>query len=214
MTLFDLLFIAIFLTSVALVLRSLYLVLRGRRERAVRILAWWGGFLVVYLGIEMGVSLTTPQRVLQMGEDRCFDDWCLVVDGVRLAPSIGQGEGAARAQGVFYIVTIRVSSRAKRVSQRAPDSKVILTDRQEKRYDPSPAGQKAYEAANGPAAPLGALLAPGASFTTVRVFDLPKNAVDPSAIVLHGEGPGWFVIGDDASLLHKRTVIRLRTSGS
>src|SRR5713226_2409440 len=96
MTLFDLLFIAIFLTSVVLVLRSLYLALRRRRESAVRILAWWGGFLAVYLGVVMGISLTTPQRVLQMGEDRCFDDWCLAVDGVTLAPSIGQGEGAGR----------------------------------------------------------------------------------------------------------------------
>jgi hypothetical protein len=89
---------------------------------------------------------------------------------------------------------------------------VHLVDSQGRAYDPSSVGQKAHEVQNGAARPLGDLLSPGSSFTTVRVFDLPLEAKEVGLVVVHGSWPGWFIIGDSQSLLHKRITIKLMVS--
>jgi hypothetical protein len=75
----------------------------------------------VYTLLLVGVALLSPQQVLAMHELHCFDDWCVSVDRFEQQPAIG----AAQAQGVFYLVTVKVTSQAKRVSQRALDAVVI-----------------------------------------------------------------------------------------
>jgi hypothetical protein len=84
-------------------------------------------------------------------------------------------------------------------------------DGQGRKYDVSPPGQGAFEAEHGPAAPLTSTLALGQSLSTVQIFDLPDDARDVGLTVEHpvGPSPGLFIIGDDASLLHKPTIVRL-----
>jgi hypothetical protein len=207
---FDLVFIAVFFTTVASLVLALWALVRGRYRKARRIAVRLGAFVAVYMGMVVVVSILTPQRVLGMGEDRCFDDWCLAADQCSLTRAIGRGAAVAEAHGTFYVVTMRVSSRAGRVAQRAPDAEVYLVDSQGSKYDPSPEGQRAYEASHGESRPLSTRLEPREDFSTVRVFDLPVDAHDVGLVVAHGEGPGWFIIGNSQSLLHKRTVIRLR----
>jgi hypothetical protein len=210
MSIFDLLFIAVFLAAATFLVMALWALVRGRFRKAGRIAVWLGAFLAVYMGTVVSVSIMTPQRVLGMGEDRCFDDWCLAADQCSLAHTIGQGMAAVSSHGVFHVVNLRVSSRAGRISQSAPDAWVYLVDSQGKKYNPSPEGQGAYDAAHGVSKALGAMLGPGENFSTTRVFDLPADARDVGLVVVHGEGPGWCIIGDSQSLLHKRTVIRLQ----
>jgi hypothetical protein len=213
MTVFDLVFIAVFFTTATVLVLVIWGLIRGRYRKAGRLAAGLGAFLAIYIGTVITVSALTPQRVLSMHEDRCFDDWCLAADRSTLARAIGEGADAAKAHGVFYIVDLRVSSRAARISQRAPDALVFLVDSTGKRYYPSAEGQHAYETARGNSKPLSAILGPGESFSTTRIFDLPPDARDVGLVVVHGEGPGWFIIGDSQSLLHKRTVIRLQSTG-
>jgi len=200
MTIFDLIFIGAFLTTVILITRILWKLIRGNFQKAGRAALQLGIFLAVYMGALIIVSISTPQRVLRMGEDLCFDDWCIAVDDC---------SSSRNADQVRYFLNLRVSSRARRVSQRAPASSVYVTDSEGKKYPPSPEGQRAYESVHGEAKPLGDLLGPLESFSTVRVFDLPPESKDVGLVVRHGQGPGWLIIGESQSLFHKRTVTKL-----
>ena len=102
--------------------------IRGQGARALGILGGCAVCAVVYLGIVVLVSLFWPRRVLQVGEPRCFYEWCIAVEGVHRTP------GNA---GVSYVVNLRLSSSA-RVAQRNRNVIVYLTDDRGRRYDPAP----------------------------------------------------------------------------
>jgi hypothetical protein len=194
MSIFDLLFILLFFASIATLLTAAVLAVRGRGTRALRILRVYAIGFGLYMGIVLAVALATPRRILNLPEDRCFDDWCAAVQNVDRTPS---------ATGVSYIVTLRLSSRARRVSQRARGSYVYLSDDRGRRFDPSP------DAAEPP---FDVLLDPGQAVETKRSFTVPNDAREIGAVVVH-EGsycfPGCFIIGDEANPLHKRTIVRL-----
>jgi hypothetical protein len=192
MTVFDLLFIAVFFTALGMLFLAILAALRGRRARALALLRRLAIFAGVYLGIIILVSLLSPRRVLQVGDDQCWDDWCMTVTNVQRRPA----DSVTR-----YVVTIRISSRARRADQRALDAHVYLIDDRGRRYDPVP----------DPAdIPFDILLHPQEAISMTRVFELAADVQDPVLVASHGEGfPGWFIIGDSASLFHKRTVVRL-----
>jgi hypothetical protein len=190
MTAFDLLFIFLFLTSVVTLLTAAYSAVRGRRARSLRILRTYGIWFVVYLAIVFIVALVSPQRIVQMGEPRCFDDWCITV--------LHADHASAN-----YVVTLQLSSRAKRVSQREKGVQVRLIDSQGRRFDPAP----------DPAAiPLDILLAPSQMVETRRTFTVPDDARGVGLVVAH-EGPfcfpGCFIIGEGGNPLHKPTIVPL-----
>jgi hypothetical protein len=191
-TLFDLLFIAVFFATVVSLVFAGVAYLRRRRTRAITILRRLGIFAGVYLGIVMLVSLVSPRRVLHVGDDQCWDDWCLAVTGVRRQPA---------EDGLSYVATLRVSSRARRRAQRALDAQVYLMDDRGRCYSAVP---------DSAAVPLDILLEPQEAVNVTRVFHLPMDARDPVLVASHGGWfPGLFIIGDPASLFHKRTVVRL-----
>jgi hypothetical protein len=88
---------------------------------------------------------------------------------------------------------------------------VHLIDGAGRWYAVSPQGQNAWEAQYGPAAPLTSTLPVEQSLITVQIFDLPNDARDVGLMVEHpvGPSPSLFIIGDDASLFHKPTIVRL-----
>ncbi len=195
---------------------SVLLVLLGLLGLLVALLAHkWAVFRIAGLGLAVyiilyaillaGVSLLSPQQVLAMHQLRCFDDWCASVEQVTKQPAIG----LVQANGVFYLVTIQVTSRAKRVSQRALDAAAYLLDGSGKRYNLSPQGQQALEAAGLSGQPLSSLVAAGGSFLYTGAFDLPDSASRVSLVFTHGAFPGNMIIGDDQSFLHKPTIVRL-----
>src|SRR5260370_13621359 len=146
MTLSDLLFLASVLFTFGLLFRILYLLVRRNFRGAGRSLRLLAGFLAIYSIILVAVSLSAPQRVVAMDADRCWDDWCLAVTQASRSPRIGD----APAQGEFYAVTLRVSSRAGRVTQRALDANVYLVDGRGNTYGVSAIGQQPFESVNGP----------------------------------------------------------------
>jgi hypothetical protein len=190
MSIFDLVFIVLFLTSVVTLLTAAVLAIRGQRSRAVRTLRNYAICFAIYMSVVFVVALATPQRVYAVGEDRCFDDWCVAVEDAGRAPS---------PEGILYTVTLRLSSHAGRVSQREKGVRVYLADNRGRRFDPTP----------DPAAPpFDVLLEPGQAVRTKRVFLVPPDAHDVGLALSH-EGPGWFIIGDDGNPLHKHAVMRL-----
>ncbi|HTT63946.1 MAG TPA: hypothetical protein VMG35_18975 [Bryobacteraceae bacterium] len=194
MTVFDLLFLLLVLASLGTFLAAAVAALLGRGARALATLRKWGLGALLYVAIVAAVGFFSPQKVLRPGDPWCFDDWCLTVERVTQAPAPPQAA---------YTVTLRIFSRARRVSQRAKGAWIYLIDRGGRRYPPEP---------DPSAVPLDVRLQPGESVTTARTFKVPADAGSLCLITGHGI-PCCYplpIIGDDASLFHKRTCVRLQ----
>src|ERR1051326_1183401 len=110
MTVYDLLFLACVTAAVITLMMAAAAAMRGRRAHAVTILKRLGAAGAAYLLLVIFVAAAAPQRVLAIGDPWCFDDWCLTVEGVERVPA---------AASVAYLVSLRIFSRARGVSQRA-----------------------------------------------------------------------------------------------
>jgi hypothetical protein len=194
MTLFDLLFLTVVLASVLVLVAVVVLALSGRRRQAAWMLGGYGICLALYLGVVAAVSLASPQRVLARGEDRCYDDWCIaVIDATRVE----------RPEVARYVVLLRVTNRARGVSQRENGMVAYVLDEQGRRFDPTPDPAQA---------PFDTLLEPGRSVATIRTFNVAGAVGLPVLVLEHGGAsrfPGLVIIGDESSLLHKPMVVRL-----
>ncbi|MGH9762255.1 MAG: hypothetical protein ACREDR_26975 [Blastocatellia bacterium] len=211
MGIFDLVFILVFFFTVGSIGRILYLAAKKRGRDAARPAKILAALLVLYFGVLIAISAVTPRKLIPMGEDRCYDDWCIGAENLTVARTIGSGANAATAKGIFYIVTLKVSSRALRITQRAKDAAVVVIDEQDRSYFPSAEGQRAYDAINGVGPAITNKLGPGDSFTTTVIFDIPLNAAQVGLEVQHGFWPGRLIIGESTSFFHKRTLIALST---
>jgi len=195
MTIFDLLFLASVLASIATLVGVGILAMRGRRAGALRILRVYGLCALAYLAVALAVDFFKPQRVLAVGDPWCFDDWCLQVQKVDRVPSVS---------AVTYDVQLRFFSTARRVSQRAPQgSSVYLIDAQGVRYSPKP---------DLSATPLTFELAPEQSVNTSRVFEVPAGLSGLGLLHVHGTsycGLGsLLIIGQGGCLFNRPTMIR------
>ncbi|MGA2741889.1 MAG: hypothetical protein ABSG65_31175 [Bryobacteraceae bacterium] len=179
MTIFDLLFIALFLATVVTLLNATLLALRGQGARALAILRRLGIYATAYLAIVAIASIFLPRTVLRVGEPHCFDDWCITVEN-----AARQSAGGS----VAYNVALRLSSSARRISQRENNVAVYMTDDRARRYDPQP---------RQPEVPFNIQLGPQESVTATRIFALPADARKTGLVVTHEGGfpIGWFIIG-------------------
>ena len=206
MTIFELIFILGVLCSAASVLFAAFQFVCGRRQSARRTMARVAIALTAYLAIMIVVSLATPQRILQQSETRCWDEWCLSVDRVTGTLTIGHSIVATPGD-VFYLVDVRVSSRSRGRPQREVGVELYLLDAAGRRYDPDLEAERALAVAGRAGDPLDKLVNPGESFIHRVAFRVPAD-VHGLGLAKSGSGPGAFIIGDDASLFHKRTVMR------
>jgi hypothetical protein len=191
MTLYDLIFVAVFFATLGLVVAAATSAIRGKGRQAVRTLRGLGIFLAGYMVVVAIVSLTSPQQVVRLNQPQCFDDWCI---------SVAHVEQTTLGAEVSYAVTLRLSSRALRRPQRESAVSVYVLDERGRRYDPADAPG---------AVPLDVLLEPGESRSTTRIFTLPTDARRPGLVVAHGWFPGLFIVGDGQSLFHKPIVVPL-----
>jgi len=208
MSVFDLLFIFVFFGTVILVFVILVNLLRGRRSSARRSSRVLGIGLAAYLLIVAIVAILSPQKVLTIGQNRCFDEMCFAVMDVKVTPTVGSGQRQIHAKGTFYIVTIRVTCQGHGRAQSEAGVGVSCLDSKGNTYKVSLQGQRTFETANTTNPSLTDRVPPGESISCVQVFDLPPDASDVALHVSHS-GPGLFIIGDDESPLHKPTIIRL-----
>src|SRR5262249_24045701 len=125
MTIFDLIFLLAVVGCVSTLVALGFFLFRRHYRLARRLALALGSFLVLYTSVLLSVSLLSPQHTLAMHQDRCFDDWCLSAERVMQQPSIG---AIVSVHGEFLLVTVRVSSRAKAVTERATDVQVYLLD--------------------------------------------------------------------------------------
>jgi len=170
--------------------------------------------LVIYFGVLFGVSVASYQKNVKLNEEFCIEDLCFSSARAEIAKTIGTGASQSTAQGMYYIVQVKIRSDAKRVTQAIrPDSVgIIAIDDQGRRYAYSAGGQKSLDETNRSAPlelPWFRSLGPGESSERQIVFDLPADAKSPSIEITEGQWPSYLVIGDENSFFHKKTRIRL-----
>lgn len=196
-------------------------VIAWRTGRGRLALGFAGGLLGLaglYLATLVAVSTASERRVLAPGEVKhfcgCYLD-CHIgvsVDEVRTAKTVGTGGGAVAANGVFHIVTLRVSSDARRATLSPYGLRAMVMDERGYRYRRARAAERALlgEAAGRP---LEQEVAAGDSYLRTLVFDLPADARTPTLWVIEEGFPDTlieaFLIGDDDSLFHKPTLLSL-----
>jgi hypothetical protein len=192
MNLFDLIFLVLALTTLISLIAACILALSGRRSQAARILRRLAAGAAVYFSIVIVVSLIEPRRIVNMGDDQCFDDWCIAAVSSSSSPA---------PSGLSYLVSLRISSRARRVAQRELNMAVYLTDKNGHRYVSSPRPSDV---------PLDILLEPRQGVDLSRLFSVPASARDLNLVITHDGGfpINWFIIGYDA-WFHQPPVIRL-----
>lgn len=205
--------------GVALLGGIVHALLTGRLRRARLAATLAVAWAVLYLGAVLAFSVSSTEQVLGLNQPKRFCGFYLdchamvsLVDVAR-SRTLGAGAQAATAAGLYYVVTLRQSSDGKRVPIGIADPVATVIDADGIRYDRSSAAEAALAAIEGPQPGLGHAVQAGSGYTTKLVFDLPRDVSDPRLHVAEG---GWlarlselFLIGDEDSMLHKRSVFRL-----
>lgn len=191
MTIFEPLLLLLALVTLVSLVGAGIAALRGRFAAARATLLRIGLGAAIYFGLAIVVSLLRPARELHVGDEQCFDDWCLTVTDVRRRPD-GPLERLE--------VTLRLSSRARGAPQRERGTVVYLVDAGGRRFDPLPSPDEP---------PLDVLLQPGESVLTKRRFELPAGAEGVGLVyTMEGGFPiQWFVIGG-GGWFSKKPVVR------
>jgi hypothetical protein len=172
----------------------------------------------VYLVTLVGVSVASRGRVLPRGEVKHFCGVYLdchlgvSVDDVRSASSVGDPARPAAPGRSFLIVTLRVSSDARRATLSPYGLVAEVVDARGRRFARSREAERALLGGEADR-PLDEELAAGASYTRTLVFDLPADASRPALAVVERALPDvvleWFLIGDEDSLFHQATLLSL-----
>jgi hypothetical protein len=194
MTAFDLLLIILTFATVAAIVTAVAALILRRRFLAAQLLLAILGVWAIYLAVGTAVAIRTPQHIMSLGEDRCFDEMCFAVMGYNRTPSSIAGRS-------LYMVEVRISNRSRRRAQREIGRKGVLIDRAGRAYEVSRQGMHALDAE----------VAPGQILNTKLVFELPED-VDYPGFALGSKlafNPARIVIGDEDHFLHWPTVVPL-----
>lgn len=182
MTIFEPIFLVLALVAVGTLLTAAILALSGAWRRALRILRRLAIGIAVYLAVVILVSLFVPPRPYQLHELRCFDDWCITINGALRHPS-------PTFPGSNIMVSLRLTNRARGTAMGEKGTVVYLVDEDGHRYDPL----------HDPAAfPFEEKLQAGQSVTTFRYFDVPDDGRRLGVVYTHEGGfpIGWLIVGE------------------
>jgi hypothetical protein len=194
---------------------------RGRGVIANRLARALGVTAALYLVAVVGVALASDPKVIALGGEKhiCEIDCHIayaVVD-VERADVLGAGGTQARAEGEFYVVTVRTRFDETTISAHrsldmplTPGARTIaLIDDKGQSHPVSAAGQ----AALGLEAPSPNLLTRslkvGEQFTTKLVFDVPRSARNPMLLIRDTDFTKWVLLGSETFPLHAKTLFRL-----
>lgn len=205
MTLYELIFILLFLGSVISLLLSGFL---WRRIASKRILVALASVWGVYLAILAVTDAFSPQKVFKVGEDQCFDEMCCAVADAQAMPEQTLNQPGIAASRL-YVFKIRVTSHSWSRAQAEGGLRGRLYDNDRDAYiNVSEAAQKAYDAQHGESSKLTPRIAPGESILSVLVFEVPQRFTHLALTLDHGFTPGYFVIGE-SPFFHKPDIHQL-----
>jgi hypothetical protein len=168
-------------------------------DKRLRVLSFgaFGVVLALVLAVAALYTFSAPRRFVALDTPIRQDDFVYTVTGVGRTPTISNPAASANAKGEFYIVTIRVDNDAKRVSFVWDERIPHIIDAQGQRWDVSPQGQMALDAALKPRFSIPA----GDSRTFEAVFDVPTTIERPSLVFDNG-----ILMGDVFNLVAYRHI--------
>jgi hypothetical protein len=123
----DLTAILAILASAAATVRIAYLLMRGRRMQARRVLTRSAFVAAGYVVVSLGASAVRPERSISLGERWCFDEWCVSVDGVTHHDASG---------GTVYTLDLQTYNAGRR-PQRALYPWMFLRDDNGRQFQPT-----------------------------------------------------------------------------
>jgi hypothetical protein len=167
---------------------------RGLKITGVAVVAV---LVAIALAVAALYTFSTPRHLVALGTPIQQDDFVYVVNGVGRTPQITNKAATAKSNGIFYIVTIRVDNEAKRVAFKWDERIPHIVDAQGNRYDKSPEGQAALDAATKPRYTIPA----GQSASFQAVFDVPADIQKPVLALDNG-----ILMGDLFNLVEYRRI--------
>ena len=199
---------------------AVHALVKGRGRRFVLSLTASGVWLMIYLCLMLVFSLASSDKALARGEEKHFCELdchlAYAVTDVQKMKAVGPEANQAKAEGVFYVVTVRTRfdeetiGRGRGDALLTPNSRIVtVSDARGRVYNPSNEGTRALELAQLSGTPIHTPLRPGQFYTTAFVFDLPENVEAPTLSITEGELVTRFIIGHENSLLHRKVLFRL-----
>ena len=176
----------------------------ARQRKAARIVAMLtGAGAVVYIALLFGCSLVSKQKVLARGQEKYFCEM-----DCHLAYSVVSVKEEASALGRRYVIALKTRFDETTISKSRPKDFPLT---------PSPREIELIDASGRMFAPdsssmvsLMQPLVPGQSYVTELTFTVPIEAKDLKLLVRTAPGfPDQLVIGNENSLLHKKTYLAL-----
>ncbi len=111
----------------------------------------------------------------KIGQTVADGDFAFTVNSVNTASSVGNSYVAKTAQGIYYIISIKINNNGKNTNTiNASDFNVV--DSQGRKFDYSNDGQMAMEESQGTTDLFLQQVQPGLSITGKIIFDVPKDA--------------------------------------
>lgn len=155
---------------------------------AITVLAGFGLVLLWLLGAQ-----SKREMIVGLNQEIRFDDFAFSALGSRKAGTLGAADGQKSAEGLYYVITIKVANHAKRVDFQFDPSTAVLVDRAGKEYHVSARGQAALDSTRSQKDACAEALPAGASCITEIVFDVPADITNPHLKMSFGGKVGEFL---------------------
>jgi hypothetical protein len=194
------LFLAVLLMIVAGVTRQVWL--------AKFVFGAVGVWFGVYAVLLVTVSLLSEEKTLSLNEPKAFCGFYLDCHLHAAVTDVKKNKtfGNKTAVGEFYVVRVKIFSDARRaeLGLHAPEFEVV--DAEGRRF-------KRLADLKNPEPSWDTKVPAGGMFEKEAVFDLPENVSNPRLDIAEGNDMDKifeiFLIGDEDSLWHKRSLFRL-----
>jgi hypothetical protein len=144
--------------------------------------------LLGYAGVWMVFHAVRVDKVIPLGVDNCFDDWCAMVTGAEYPATLGRPSHPVQPQGQWVLLYVRLSNPARAAQLRESQPRVFLLDASGHEWSYSPRGQAALMEGSGSQMPLVNLPGMQRDFETELVFDVPKDVKGLRARIDNGPG--------------------------
>lgn len=201
------------LFTIGLFAAAILLLVIGREKLLKYVFAAGIAWYLFYGAALIGVSLSSSEKNLPVGATKEFCGFyldCHMKASVTGVKRVREYKGR-KAKGEFNIVDVQISSdaRSAKLGLHSPEFAVVVEDGYE--YQP-------IAELSTPTSKLGKKIEPDESLTGTLVFDLPETQLRPRLDVKNTdpfEGiVEKFVIGDEDSILHKRTYLSIEDEGA
>lgn len=157
---------------------------------------------VVYLGLLLGFSLFSREKVLAHGQEKYFCE----ID-CHLAYSVVEFMAVPAGDSTGYTILLRTRFDENTISPRRAKDAPLLPNSRDVRVEDSQGRQ--YPITQSAGIPLTTSLIPGQSYTTELQFSAPNGASNLRLLITSHDWPEHFLIGDELSPWHRKTWLAL-----